>query len=213
MSVIWSARNTRSLRRSSGIFPITLMNRRDNAPSSERKTRKEEKTSPFLSFAFLNFENSWPQFSTTPWILCEKSKQEATSKSKRMRTLLLRVRRQMLLFTIPRIYPLGGTVSRFLTGCTSCMGLVSSINARSVETLAIGEEEPSRCIFRSGDTLTGWSVSRSQTQSTSKTLPRSTMRWRCTRNSWGSPRRRSSGLTLRSSSKITKGICLTRRPT
>lgn len=60
----------------------------------------------------------------------------------------------MLLSITLKTYLLDGMENLYLTGCISFMVLESNISVRYAVTLAIGGEEPLKCIFRNGDTLT-----------------------------------------------------------
>jgi hypothetical protein len=65
-----------------------------------------------------------------------------------------KVKRLMHLFITQKIYLLDGMESQSLIGCINFMDLEYNINAKFVETIATGEEEPFKCTFNNGGIIT-----------------------------------------------------------
>lgn len=132
---------------------------------------------------------------------------------KKSRKNLSQKKKQTPPSTTPKTYLWAGTESLFPTGFINCTDSESNINAKYVVTIATGDEEPSKCIFNSGDTLMEWNASKFPTLSISKTSQPSTMLWLSTKNWCASLKSHSSARTWKKSSKTTRATCWTKRPT
>ena len=170
-SVTYWAKNIKMLKRLSTNNKTTNKHKEKlnkNLLKSNKSARRQWLLS---STEFPNWERNLPMWFMIRWTWSERNKREGTRRWTMLRRKKSRKRKARLQFTTPKTCLWVGTVNQFHIGCSSCMDWVSSTNVKFVVTTRTGEGEPSKCTSKNGDTLTGWGVSRSLTQSISETLP------------------------------------------